>query len=72
MGGLIIKDVEGFVLYVYSWQNGTRCRDGVEVLWCRPHLVWLVFESFIPTCPCLRLANFYVTCFGYFFYVVVY
>ena len=23
--------------------NGTRCRDGVKVLWCRSHLVWLVF-----------------------------
>ena len=19
---------------VHSWQNGTRCRDGVKVLWC--------------------------------------
>ena len=27
-----------------SWQNGTRCRDGVKVLWCPSHLVWLVFE----------------------------
>ena len=22
---------------------GTRCRDGVKVLWCHSHLVWLVF-----------------------------
>ena len=34
----------------HSWQNGTRCRDGVNVLWCRSHLVWLVFEGSIPTC----------------------
>ena len=20
--------------YVQSWQNGTRCTDGVKVLWC--------------------------------------
>ena len=23
--------------------NGTRCRDGVKVLWCHFHLVWLFF-----------------------------
>ena len=33
-------------------QNGTRCRDGVNVLWC---LVWLVFEDSIPTCACFHL-----------------
>ena len=22
-----------------SWENGTRCRDGVKVLWCHSHLV---------------------------------
>ena len=32
-------------------------------MWCRSRLVWLVFEDFIPTCACLRLANFFVTCF---------
>ena len=37
---------------MHSWQNGTRCRDGVNVLWCRSHLVWLVFEGSIPTCTC--------------------
>ena len=26
--------------YLYKWrQNGTRCRDGVKVLWCHSHLV---------------------------------
>ena len=35
---------------MHSWQNGTRCRDGVNVLWCRSHLVWLVFDDSIPTC----------------------
>jgi len=29
---------------VHSWQNGTRCRDGVKVFWCRSHLVWLVLR----------------------------
>ena len=27
---------------VHSGQNGTRCRDGVKVMWCHPHVVWLV------------------------------
>ena len=43
---------------VYSWQNGTRCRDGVKVLWCHSHLVWLVFEASIPTCACFHSENF--------------
>ena len=46
----------------HSWQNGTRCRDGVNVLWCRSHLVWLVFEGSIPTCAGFHLENFFVTC----------
>ena len=47
---------------MHSWQNGTRCRDGVNVLWCRSHLVRLVFERFIPTCACFHSENFFVTC----------
>ena len=49
--------------WVHSWQNGTRCRDGVNVLWCHLHLVWLVFEGSIPTCACFcfLLENFFVT-----------
>ena len=47
----------------HSWQNGTRCRDGVNVLWCRSHLVWLVFEGSIPTCAGFHSENFFVTCF---------
>ena len=31
--------------WVHSWQIGTRCRDGVNVLWCRSHLVWLVHKD---------------------------
>ena len=50
----------------HSWENGTRCRDGVNVLWCRSHLVWLVFKGSIPTCTCFHLENFFVTCvYGY-------
>ena len=57
--------VEGFVLCTV----GTRCRDGIKVLWCRSHLVWLIFEGSIPRCACLRLANILVvTCFCCFFF----
>ena len=45
----------------YSCQNSTRCRNGVKVLWCRSHLVWLVFEGSIPTCTCFNSENFFVT-----------
>ena len=47
---------------VHSWQNGTRCRDGVNVLWCHSHLVCLVFEGSIPTSVCFHSENFFVTC----------
>ena len=46
---------------MHSWQNGTRCRDGVKLLWCHSHLVWLVFEGSIPTCTCFHSENFFVT-----------
>ena len=54
--------VSVYIVVVHSWQNGTRCRDGVNVLWCCSHLVWLVFEGSIPTCACFHSENFFVTC----------
>ena len=48
---------------VHGWQNGTRCRDGVKVLWCHSHLVWLVFEASIPTCACFHEGKLFVTFF---------
>ena len=50
---------------MHSWQNGTRCRDGVKVLWCHSHLVWLVFEGSIPTCACFHSENFVILIHGY-------
>ena len=38
-------------------QDGTRYRDGVKVLWCRSHLVWLVFVGSIPTCACFHFCD---------------
>ena len=46
----------------HSLQNGTRCRDGVKVLWCNSHLVWLGFDSSIPRCACSHSENAFVTC----------
>ena len=43
---------------MHSCQNGTRCRNGVKVLCCHFHLVWLVTEGCIPTCACFYSANF--------------
>ena len=45
----------------HSWQNGTKCRDGVNVLWYHSHPVWLVFEGSIPTSACFHSENFFVT-----------
>ena len=33
----------GVHIHVVGNMNGTRCRDGVKVLWCHTHLLWLVF-----------------------------
>ena len=66
-----LRHAERF-FWVHSWQNGTRCRDGVNVLWCRSHLVWLVFEGSIPTCACFPLENFFVTCSRRFFFGIVF
>ena len=69
-GGVIVMGCRGLCV-VYSWENGTRCRDGVNVLWCRSHLVRLVFEGSIPTCVCFHLENFFVTCSCCFFFIVL-
>ena len=54
----------------HSWQNGTRCRDGVNVLychshgvnvlWCRSHLVgWFLRVPSLPACTCFHSVNFF-------------
>ena len=54
---------------VHGLQNGTRCSDGVKVLWCHSHLVWLAFEAFIPTSACFHEGKLFVTCFCCFFFL---
>jgi len=34
---------------MHSWQNGTTCRDGVQVLWWHSHLVWATELSYLVT-----------------------
>ena len=46
---------------VHNWQNGTRCRDDVKVLWFLTLLVWLVFEGSILTCAYFHSENILVT-----------
>ena len=57
---------------VHSWQNGTKCRDGVKVLWCHSHLVRLVFEASIPTCTCFHEGKLFLTCFLSLFFSFLY
>ena len=49
---------------VLSWQNGTRRRDGVKLLWCHSHLVWLVFE-----CAWFHSENLFFDLFLLFFFL---
>ena len=46
---------------IADWQNGTRCRNAMKVLWYYSHLVWLVFKCSIPTCTCFHSENVFVT-----------
>ena len=48
--------VESFVVCIVG-KSGTRCRDGVKVLWCHSYLFWLVFEGSIPTLHVLVLSQ---------------
>ena len=43
----------------FSKRKTSACRDGVNVLWCRSHLVWLVFEGSIPTCACFPFGKLF-------------
>ena len=56
---------------VHSWQNGTRRRDGVKLLWCQSHLAGLVFEGSIPTCACFHSENFLVACSCCFLFILL-
>ena len=56
---------------MHSWQNGTTCRDGANVLWFSSHLVWLVFEGSILTCACFHLENFFCDLFLLFFLLLL-
>ena len=51
--------VESFMMYIVGHLNGIRCRDGVKVLWCHSHLVWLFFLGF-HIYMCFR--KLFVTC----------
>ena len=33
-------------------ESGTRCRNGIKVLWCCSCLVWLLFGDSISICTC--------------------
>ena len=44
-----------------TWQNGTKCRYDVNVLWCCSYLVCLIFEGSIPTSAGFCSENFFVT-----------
>ena len=46
--------VENVVVCIVGKIACTRCIDGVKVLWCCSHLVWLLFEGSILTCTCFR------------------
>ena len=46
----------------HSWQNGTRCKDGVKVLWCHSHLV---FDSALVFVQKLFCDWRYIVCWMY-------
>ena len=48
---------------MHSWQNGTRCRDGVKVSWFFTHLVWLVFEGSVQNILVTFIISYIVSLF---------
>ena len=57
----IYMHVEFYGMCIVSSLNGTRCRDGVKVLWSRSHLFTFFYGS-IPTCACFHSENLFGTC----------
>ena len=49
------KTVESFVVCIV----GKMAQDGLKVLWCDSHLVWLDFEGSIPTCARFHSENIF-------------
>ena len=56
---------------MHSWQNGTRCRDSMKVLWCHFHLVSLVFKGSIPIHALFSSRKLFMTCSCCFFFAVI-
>ena len=43
------EHIQVFVVYIVG-KMAQDVGNVLKVLWCHSHLVWLVFEGFIPTC----------------------
>ena len=48
----IMSDFKSGLISSTALQYPRAMQDGVNVLWCCSHLVWLVFEGSIPKCAC--------------------
>ena len=53
---------ESFVVCIVGKMAKDVGIDGIKLLWCHCHLVWLVFKGSIPTFACFHSENFFVTC----------
>ena len=60
----IYMHVEFYGVCIVGSLNGTRCRDGVKVLWSCSHSFCLFFYFYgsIPTMACFHSENFFGTC----------
>ena len=59
-------------MHKHSWQNGTRCRDGVKVLWCHSHLIgWFlrVPSLHVLVCVLLTFCDFFKKGFSSFIFM---
>ena len=61
---LLCTQLNKHIAYLCKWwQNGTRCRDGVKVLWCHWFPSSLVgFLGFHPYMACFSFRKLFVTC----------
>ena len=72
---VLLVGVDGVMYIFVVCRVGKMAQDvGMveSILWCHPHLVWLVFEGSIPTCACFHSENFFVTLFIIYYFLLLF
>ena len=63
-------EFNGVCIAILGNLNGTRCRDGVKVLWNHSHLIWLLFFRVPSLHALVFIQKTFCDLFVLFFFVV--